>query len=153
MTSHDMTTGANRNAASESLDALIDLHTQSVDTHRGFDKMVEKAEPSFRPVVDRFLALHTRHVARLDRMVREMGAVPDAAGSFMGTVNRAVVTMRAAFDAIDSDTMAQIRSGEEYVIAAFDRALATSLPQGHMAALSEMRAELASLLASSPPAT
>lgn len=133
-------------AASESLDALIDLHTLSVDTRLGFEKMVEKAEPSFRPVSERFLALHIRHVARLDTMVREMGAVPDAAGSFMGTVNRAVVTLRAAFDAIDADVIAQIRTGEDSVLKAFDRAVAASLPQGHLQALTQMRAELSGLL-------
>ena len=140
-------------AAGESLDALIDLHMHSVDTRRGFEKMVEKAEPSFRTVVDRFVALHTRQVARLDQMVREMGAVPDAAGSFMGTLNRAVVSIRAALDSIDSDSMAQIRSGEGFVLAAFDRALAASLPQGHKAALTDMRGELVALLASTGPAT
>ena len=152
MTPHNATTATTSDAADESLDALIDLHTLSVDTRRGFEKMVEKAEPSFRPVADRFLAVHTRHVARLDQMVREMGAVPDAGGSFMGTVNRAVVTMRSVFDVIDADTMSQIRSGEDYVVAAFDRALAASLPQGHIAALTEMRGEVTSLLANAGPA-
>ncbi len=133
-------------AAHESLDALIDLHTSSVDTLRGFQKMTEKAEPTFRPVVERFCALHTRHVARLDTMVREMGGVPDADGSFMGTVNRAVVTLRAAFDTIDAEVMDNIRSGEDTVLAAFDRAMQTSLPQGHVQALTQMRAELFGLL-------
>ncbi len=135
------------NFANDSLDALIDLHTISVDTRRGYDKMADRAEASFRPTVERFVALHTRHAARLDRMVREMGAVPDAGGSFMGTVNRTVVAVRAFFDDIDADTMTQIRSGEDHVLAAFDRAIAASLPQGHRAALDDMRAELSSLLA------
>jgi uncharacterized protein (TIGR02284 family) len=133
-------------AANESLDSLIDLHTSSVDTLRGFQKMAEKAEPSFRPVVEGFCAMHIRHAARLDTMVREMGGVPDADGSFMGTVNRAVVTLRATFDDIDADLMDNIRNGEETVLAAFDRAMQTSLPQGHVQALTQMRAELSAML-------
>ncbi len=133
-------------AARESQDALIDLHTSSVDTLRGFQKMAEKAEPAFRPVADGFCALHTRHVARLDAMVREMGGVPDANGSFMGTVNRAVVTMRAVFDTIDAGVMDNVRNGEDNVIAAFDRALQCSLPQGHVQALTQMRGELSAML-------
>ena len=148
MSSYEPTSLTGSDAAADSLDALIDLYNQTVDTQRGFEKMAEKAEPSFSPVVQRFLALHVRHAARLDRMVREMGAVPDASGSFMGTVNRAVVSMRAMFDQIDSDTMKQVRSGEDYVLEAFDRAIAASLPQDHDAALNEMRQELVSLLAS-----
>lgn len=133
-------------AAAKSLDALIDLHTSSVDTLHGFQKMAEKAEPSFAPTAELFCALHGRHVARLDNMVREMGAVPDADGSFMGLVNKTVVTLRAAFDAIDSDVMDQVRSGEQNVINAFDHAIAASLPQGHLTALEQMKTELTSLL-------
>ena len=134
-------------AARESLDTLIGLHTLSVDTLRGFQKMSEKAEPEFRPVVERFRALHTRHTARLDAMVREMGGVPDADGSFMGTVNRAVIGLRAVFDTIDAGVMDNIRSGEDRVLDAFDNAAQISLPQGHVQALTEMRAELSAVLA------
>ncbi len=132
--------------ADESLNALIDLHASSVDTLRGFQKMAEKNEPSFRPIVEQFCALHTRQVARLDVMVREMGGIPDADGSFMGTVNRAVVTLRAVFDTVDTHLMGRIRDGEKTVLAAFDRSLRASLPQGHVLALSHMRAELSALL-------
>lgn len=132
--------------ASDSLEALIELHTLSVDTRRGFDKMVEKADADFRPIADRFSALHDRHVARLDMMVREMGGLPDADGSFMGAINSAVVTLRAVFDSIDSGVMAQVRSGEENVIAAFDRTIAASLPQGHTEALIQMKGELTAIL-------
>ena len=135
-----------KEVARESLESLINLHTLSVDTRRGFEKMVEKADPSFLPIAQRFVALHTRHVARLDVMVREMGAVPDAAGSVMGTLNRAVVALRAVFDAIDADVMVQIRQGEDAVLEAFDRAISTSLPQGHVQALTQMRTELSGLL-------
>jgi uncharacterized protein (TIGR02284 family) len=133
-------------AANDSLDALIYLHTASVDTMRGFQKMAEKAEPVLRPVVEQFCALHTRQVARLDVMVREMGGVPDANGSFMGTVNRAVITLRTLFNDVDTAVMDNIREGEEFVLAAFDRAMQASLPQGHMQALTQMRGELSALL-------
>lgn len=132
--------------ASDSLEALSHLHTLSVDTLRGFDKMVEKAEAEFLPIAERFTALHGRHVARLDTMVREMGGVPDAGGSFMGTVNAAVVTLRSVFDAIDVEVMDRVRSGEDSVIAAFDRAIGASLPQGHSEALVQMKSELTGLL-------
>jgi uncharacterized protein (TIGR02284 family) len=132
--------------ASDSLEALILLHMLSVDTRRGFEKMVEKAEVEFRPTAERFNALHDRHVVRLDNMVREMGGLPDEDGSFMGAVNTAVVSLRAVFDAVDNEVMDRVRSGEENVLAAFDRAIAASLPQGHREALTQMKAELTGLL-------
>ncbi len=132
--------------AADSLEALIDLHTLSVDTLHGFQKMVEKAEPDFQPIADRFSALHGRHVARLDNMVREMGGLPDADGSFMGTVNSAVVSLPTVLDAIDSGVMDRVRSGEQNVLAAFERAIAASLPEGHHDALVQMKVELTGLL-------
>lgn len=141
------TSAATEADPTESLDALIDLHTRSTDSARGFQKMVEKAEPGFRPVAERFLALHERHVARLDNMIREMGSLPDEGGSFMGTINRTVVAVRAAVDAIDKDVTAQIASGEKHVLSAFDRAIKASLPQAHLQALIQMQAELTSLIA------
>lgn len=132
--------------ASKSLDALIDLHSSCVDTLRGLQKMAEKAEPAFRPVVDQFCALHSRHAAYLDAMAREMGGVPDVDGSYMGTINRAVVSLRAVFDTIDAGVMDNVRSGEGRVLAAFDHALQIDPAKEHLQALTKMRAELSSML-------
>lgn len=130
----------------DSLGTVSHLHTLSIDTLRGFQKMVAKAEADFLPTAKRFAALHSGQVAQLDKMVRDIGGVPDANGSFMGTVNVAVVSVRAVFDAIDMDVMDQIRSGEKNVIAAFDHAIEVSLPHGDRQALIKMKAELIQLL-------
>jgi uncharacterized protein (TIGR02284 family) len=132
--------------ASESFDVLSKLHKLSVDTRRGFEKMVEKAEVEFRPTAELFSTLHGRHVARLDTMLRDMGGLPDEHGSFMGSVNVAVVSLRAVFDAIDMEVMDSVRSGEENVLAAFDRAIAASLPLGARETLTQMKAEVTELL-------
>lgn len=132
--------------AVDSLDALIALHTLSVDTRLGFQKMADTAEPEFPPIAERFNALHGRQIARLNIMVREMGSLPDKNGSLMGTINVAVVGIRAALAAIDKGVTDQVRSGEQNVLAAFDRAAQVSLPQGHRDTLTQMKAELTGLL-------
>ena len=132
--------------ATEGMTALADLHSLSVDTHLGFQKMAEKAEPDFRPIAQQFSALHERQVSSLQKILRDMGGVPDDNGSFMGTVNRAVVTLRSLFDAIDSGVMDQVRSGEQSVLEAFDHAIAAGLPKDHSEALTQMKGELTSLL-------
>jgi uncharacterized protein (TIGR02284 family) len=133
-------------AARDSLDTLLALQTLSVDTLHGFRKMVEKAEPHFRPIAERFAALHDQHVAKMDKMVREAGGIPDDDGSFMGRVNTAVVTLRAVFDDIDTGVMDQVRSGEKNLIATFDDAIASPLPLGQREALTQMKVELVQLL-------
>lgn len=130
----------------ESVETLLESHTLSVDVLSGFEKMVEKADPDFGIVAERFAALHTRHVARLATMAREIGGLPDTDGSAMGTVKSAMVTLRSVFDAIDQDMMDRIRRGEQPVLTAFDQAIASSLPQRHNEALVQMRTELTGVL-------
>lgn len=127
-------------------DTLIALHNRSVDALTGFAKMVEKAEPSFRSVPEEFRALHARQTDRIARILAERGCEVDPNGTFMGTVNVAVVSLRALFDTIDEGVMANIRSGERSVLAAFDDALAANLDATTKMALTEMRTDLSALL-------
>lgn len=134
-------------ATEDELDALHALHTRIVDTIEGFDKMVEKAEPSFRATADRFRTLHARHERQVARLLADSGRTADPDGSFMGTVNRVVVAARALFDAVDADVMQQVRSGEQHVLDAFDEAISHTADGHRVAHLRTMRRELADQLA------
>ena len=125
--------------------ALIALYDRSVDSVNGFATMVEKAEPSFRDTAERFRALHTQHANTLARILADHGVRTDANGSIMGLVNQAVVTFRAFFDEIDEDVMDQVRSGEDWVLKAFDTAMEEQ--PALTPTLYKMRDELTSLLA------
>lgn len=127
-------------------EALIALHNRTVDAAKGFGTMVEKAEPSFRDIAERFRKLHARHASDLARLLSDSGVEVDNDGTFMGTVNRAVVSVRAMFDEIDEDVMKQVRDGEDWLLQAFDKAIqeqnAPATPP-----LRQMRDELVELLA------
>lgn len=127
-------------------EALTDLHTTTIDVLKGYEKMVEKAEPEFRPVAQRFLDLHGRHAAALHRILVAKGADVDADGSLMGTINRVVVGMRAFFDEIDEDVLGSIKDGEDHVLNAFDEALNSGQTPEDASAISAMRDELVALL-------
>lgn len=127
-------------------EALFDLHTTTIDVLKGYEKMVEKAEPDFRPVAQKFLDLHSRHAVALESMLVAKGVEIDADGSLMGTINRAVVGMRAFFDKIDEDVLGSINDGEEHVLAAYDDALVSGRTPEDADALSAMRDELVTLL-------
>lgn len=126
--------------------ALIALHERTVDTVEGYRTMVEKAEPTFVAAAERFLTLHERHAAALSRLLAAEGRMGDADGTMMGTVNRAVVTMRSFFDDIDEDVMDQVRSGEDWVLKAFDAAITEQHAPPIADELSAMRGELTALL-------
>lgn len=142
----DTATGQTEGNEPDVADAVADLHTRTVDALAGFETMVEKAEPAFRDIVERFRDLHARHAGALKAILADLGIEVDDDGSFMGTVNEAVVSLRAFFDEIDEDSMDNIRSGEEHVLRAFDAAIAGGLSQPHETSISEMRAELRDLL-------
>ena len=127
--------------------ALSDLHDLTVDTVAGFATMVEKAEPGFRATAEQFRTLHAAHAQRLARLLAQVGGFVDPDGTVMGSVNKAVITVRSWFDEIDEDVMDQVRNGEDTVLAAFDTAIASHLPAAHHAALRDMRDGLTDLLA------
>lgn len=133
-------------AALSTNSALATLHTRTVDALKGFVKMVENAEPDFRPVVQRFHDLHARHANEIGRILTARGKTVDADGSFMGTVNETVVGLRAFFDEIDEEVMSSVRSGEGHVLNAFDHVLKSPLEAQEHADITKMRVELAQLV-------
>ncbi len=132
-------------AADEQAPALVALYDRSLDSVKGYAMMVENAEPSFRDTAERFRALHASHAEGLSRLLSDLGVEAKADGSVMGMVNHAVVAFRAFFDDIDEDVMDQVRSGEDWILKAFDAAIAEQAEAAP--ALQAMRAELAALLA------
>ena len=123
-------------------DKMLALYNRIVDAKAGFDVMVEKAEDDFVDVATSFRDMHARHASEVEKM---LAPDVDRDGTLMGTVNKAVVTMRAFFDEIDEDVMDQVRNGEESVLNAFRDAEAQAVGQQE-AKLIGLRAELEDLL-------
>ncbi len=129
------------------VETLADALTASQDAKTGFDKMVEKAEPEFRPVVKQFSQLHADHNHRLAALLRRHGETPDTDGSFQGTINKVVVATRAFFDEIDGDVMDNIRDGEDNVCDKYVKAAAISVDANDRAELQAMHNEIKALMA------
>ncbi|MCE6952316.1 PA2169 family four-helix-bundle protein [Cereibacter sphaeroides] len=128
------------------LKALETLHLRSIDVLAGFETMVGRAEPEFRPVAERFRDLHREQAEELAAMIARFGREPEEDGSLMSTVNRAVVSLRSMINGIDGSILDQIQDGEQHVIDAFDDALGAGQPIDVTARLRSMRRELSLLL-------
>ncbi|WP_096787036.1 PA2169 family four-helix-bundle protein [Rhodobacter sp. CZR27] len=128
------------------LKALETLHLRSIDVLAGFETMVGRAEPEFRPVAERFRDLHREQAEELAAMIARFGREPEVDGSLMSTVNRAVVSLRSMINGIDGSILDQIQDGEQHVIDAFDDALGAGQPIDVTARLRSMRRELSLLL-------
>jgi Domain of unknown function (DUF2383) len=125
---------------------LARLHTRTIDALKGFVKMVENAQPDFRPVIQRFHDVHVRHADEISRLLTARGMTVDADGSFMGTVNETVIGLRAFFNEIDVEAMSSVRSGERHVLNAFDEVLEAGLEAHENVKIATMRADLVHLL-------
>ena len=128
------------------IEKVQELLNRVVDAKAGFEVMVDKAEPEFRPVPLKFRETHHQHAERTAAIVTALGGEPDSEGSFFGTVNRTVVSVRAMFDEIDEDVMDSVRDGEKHVLESFDEAIATLGTNRHRDEILAMRGEIEALL-------
>jgi hypothetical protein len=131
---------------SERIDRLADAHTRTVDARAGFATMVQKAEPRFRGIAQRFHDFHDSHASELAAILEAQGRTPDGDGSFMSSVNTLVVSARAFLDEIGEDVMDQVRDGEKHVLKALDDARADMDNATVQKAVARMKAELTALL-------
>lgn len=115
----DAALGQDTDPAWQCLDLIAEVHTRVLDTIAGFEKVVEKAQPEFRPVADAFLAMHVRHEADLARMLKAAHRDPAADGSVFGSVNRAAVEIKSWFEAVTDKIMDQIKSAEKHILASY----------------------------------
>ena len=130
----------------ERLDLIAKVHTAVLDTISGFDKMVEKAEPSFKPAAQDFLTMHSRHEGVLSAYLAQAGRVPDDDGSFFGTINRAVIEARSWFTDVDRDAMDRVAEGEESVLDTYAEARDAGQTIEANAMLTDQMAEISELL-------
>jgi Domain of unknown function (DUF2383) len=120
-------TNLKHRGSTQSFDETIGLKVAVDDALEGYDKMLEKAEPSFRPTVSELIALHRAASQDLDVQLRDHGAAVDEDGSFMGTVHKTVVTLRSVVDDPDRDWIPGILDGEKRNLKKYDAAIAESL--------------------------
>jgi Domain of unknown function (DUF2383) len=116
-------TNVSQRGSTTRFDKSIDLKVAMDDAVEGYEKMLEKAEPSFRPTVSELLAHHRAASQDIDTQLRTRGAAVDEDGSFMGAVHKTVVTLRAAVDDPDRDWIPGIVDGEKRNLKKYDEAI------------------------------
>lgn len=104
-------------------EALQHLMTRLVDAREGLDSMLKRAEPEIEPILKKIREEHHESIERITALMVSEGAEPDAEGSAISTVNKAVVTTRSLFDDLDTDVLRQVADGEENVLEAFSGAI------------------------------
>lgn len=115
-------------------DNLKKLHQVLIDTCAGYEKAVEEAQDASLKSLFADMAGKRRadHRAIHEALIQE-GESPDDSGSFMSTLHRAAVKVRAATLGLDKDALSAFVSGEDHVLSAYDDALKEQLSRPALA--------------------
>lgn len=105
-------------------DCLKKLHTALVDARNGYEKAAEDAEtPALKSLFEEMIALKNRDHAELHAGLLRMGEHPNESGSFLSTVHRTVIGVRAAVTGLGTNALSSFVSGEEQIVKEYDDAL------------------------------
>ena len=105
------------------VDTLKSLHTALIDSREGYKEALADAEgKSLTPLFQRIIELRTRHHSELHNLLLAGGEVPDDSGSFMSTVHRTVVKVRATLTGLDENVLPALIDGEERIIGYYEDA-------------------------------
>jgi uncharacterized protein (TIGR02284 family) len=97
-------------------DSLKKLHTTLVDNRNGYQEAVKDADqPAFKALFEEMLALKEKDHAELHSALRKLGEQPDESGSFMSTVHKTVIGVRAAVTGLGPNALSSFVMGEEQV--------------------------------------
>ena len=104
--------------------SLVSLHTAILDALNGYDEAIKRAErPDLKAIFQRVQAVHERAHAELHEALRAKGLAPDHSGSFMSTVNKAIISARSALIGLDDGSLSSFASGEERIVEDYDKAI------------------------------
>ncbi len=119
------------------------LHTALIDARRGYEEAVEDSDrPELTALFREMIALHNKHHAEVHGLLTTRGETPDDSGSFMSTVHKTVIGIRAAVTGLDENALSSFASGEERIVDQYDKAI-TEAQTGHGAdVLTRQRDEL-----------
>lgn len=106
-------------------DALAALHQQLIDARKGYEEGVRLADDPetveiFRDLHD----LHRLHAEDIGADLAGRGEAPDADGSYMALVHKAVLNVRSAMTGLEASALPGVIDGEKRILDAYDETLA-----------------------------
>lgn len=105
-------------------DELKKLHTAIVDAIAGYREAVEDTDDAqAKAVFQEMIDLHGAAHEEIHRRLVEKGEKADDSGSFMSTVHKTVISVRAAVTGLGSNAFSSFASGEERIVGQYGDAL------------------------------
>jgi len=134
---------------SEHIDALKSLHTALIDSRNGYEEAIADAEGRGLSTFFReMMARRTQDAVALEKHLSALGERPNNDGSFMSTIHRTVISVRALFGDLDERILPGLVDGEERILSYYDEAIRMA-PSGSAESgeLKSQRAQLEGIVA------
>ncbi len=114
---------ATYNCVQTLLDTLIDVE-------EGYAVLVERADPSIRPLIQKVAHQHADDITDIEQTAQSCGIELDHSGTVMGEIHKAAVKFRDFVSDIDRDVLTSVADGEENVVKMYGTAI-KELPHTH----------------------
>lgn len=132
----------------EHIDNLKSLHTILIDSKNGYEEALADAEGRGMTQLFRdMIALRIEDSDELASVLTTLGEVADQQGSFMTTVNRAIISIRSLFGDLDESILPGLIDGEKRIVAYYDEALETAGSSVDREILTRQRQNLLKIIA------
>ncbi len=133
----------------ELIDHLKSLHTAAIDARNGYTEALEDAKgQGMTPLFAEMIALHTGNAEELAGELLKLDERPDDSGSFMTTLHRTIMSVRAMFHGLGSSVLPGLIDGETRNVKHYDGVLKESgMPAAVTQLLLSERARLLSAIA------
>ena len=118
------------------LDHLKSLHTAAIDARNGYQEALKDAgKPD--DLMGVFADMAALHQANADEIKSLIAAneQPDEDGSFMSTIHRTIMDVRALFGGLDESVLTGLIDGEKRNLSHYDEALACAAGDSEVAAV------------------
>ncbi|WP_373510242.1 PA2169 family four-helix-bundle protein [Thiocapsa sp.] len=120
----------------DSTEALATLQTRVIDASEGHAEGAERTDdPTMARVFQELHGMHKTHASTLGAALVTRGIEPDADGSFLQHVHKAIIDVRSAFGALGESAMPGVRDGEERILDLYDDTLNLAHGDAELAAL------------------
>jgi uncharacterized protein (TIGR02284 family) len=131
-----------------SSDSLKTLHTELIDARKGYEAAREEAEaPSMKDFFARMVRVHEGLHTDLHQILVARGEQPGDDGSFMATVHKTIISLRAAVTGLDSSALSGFADGEERILRAYEKAVSENIgDRGVVSTLERHQARIQALI-------
>lgn len=132
----------------EHIDNLKSLHTILIDSKHGYEEALADAEGHGMTQLFRdMISLRIKDGDEIATELVTLGERPDESGSFMTTVNRAIISLRSLFGGLDESVLPGLIDGERRIVTYYDSALETAASSVDREILTRQRQNLLKVIA------